>query len=98
MRKGNLRLKFPRRLENYRWGNDKNEGLIESVERHRNEEGIIDWIAVSRDMGDRTADQCRAHYNTLMAKEISPKGDPDAGDIDIFSFQEQPDFDFGGFE
>jgi hypothetical protein len=70
-------LRKPRSSRRYQWTEDKNDQLVESVKRNTNDERT-DWEAVSQEMGgDRTAVQCRAHYNVLASRGLSFEETPE---------------------
>ena len=70
LKKDHPELKLPRQFLNYRWEEGKNKELMRSVERHKKEDGKIDWAAVSLEMRDRTPTQCHIHYNTLASHKF----------------------------
>jgi hypothetical protein len=59
-------LELSPNLRRYFWTKNKNDQLVELVERNTNDERT-DWEAVSQEMGDRTIAQCRAHYVRLTS-------------------------------
>ncbi|MDR0444681.1 MAG: SANT/Myb domain-containing protein [Puniceicoccales bacterium] len=87
------------------WTGDENNQFMESVKRHTHN-GWTNWEAVARDMGDRSAAQCRAHYKVLalhgFSFEEAPKGVEPQGGGEFTSMGPNPlvydDFEepFGG--
>jgi hypothetical protein len=63
-------LRKPHIPGKYCWSKDKNTQFMESVKTHTNGTRI-NWAAVSRDVGDRSAVQCRAHYKVLITHGFS---------------------------
>ncbi|MDR2420358.1 MAG: SANT/Myb domain-containing protein [Puniceicoccales bacterium] len=64
-------LHKPHNLKSRRWSEDENARFMELIRRHTNGRRT-NWEAVSRDIGDRSSAQCRAHYGILASREWSP--------------------------
>jgi hypothetical protein len=98
-------LRKPHTPGKYHWPEDENAQLVESMRRHTND-GRTDWKAVSRDMRDRSAVQCRMHYGVLASHGFSPEeapeeegpqdDGPDAVDPNIPVFEEDVEFEDPG--
>jgi hypothetical protein len=65
-----LQLSKPRNPGKYCWSESENARFMESVREHTNG-AQTDWEAVSRDIGDRSAAQCRDHYKVLASHGFS---------------------------
>ena len=73
---GSSQLHKPREPGRCCWTEDKNDQLVTLVRRHTN--GVqTNWENVSRDMGNRSATQCRTHYNELVSRGLLPIETPE---------------------
>ena len=63
------------------WTEGENGQFVKSVRRYTNN-GQTNWEAVARDMGDRTAAQCRAHYKMLVSHGLPSEETPEDIPVD----------------
>jgi hypothetical protein len=73
LRNGNQSSSQFHKAKRCSWTENENVRLMESVRRHVYN-GRVDWVAVSRDVENRTEVQCRSRYSILASHGFPPEG------------------------